>query len=123
MKNPVDVVRSLRASLGSASRRRSAAMAAFSVLALVTVVFFYSTSSQALIKMRLAMPAAAAAMSQPAAADQLLEGAVLRVPRTGHTATELVDGRVLVVGGTYRASVVDDVEVFDPSNGASSIIG
>src|ERR1041384_2441434 len=44
---------------------------------------------------------------------QILDVATLKVARLGHTATELADGRVLIVGGQNETGVVSDSEVFD----------
>jgi hypothetical protein len=52
----------------------------------------------------------------------------LNVPRTGHTATLLPDGRILLIGGSRRdeagtlEDLVETVETFDPSTGAFEIL-
>ena len=43
----------------------------------------------------------------------------LLLPRVGHTATLLADGRVLVAGGTADGLVSTDIELFDPAAGSS----
>lgn len=51
----------------------------------------------------------------------------LTVPRWGHTATLLRDGRVLIVGGTQRPeaglTAVASAEIYDPANGTSTPTG
>lgn len=48
----------------------------------------------------------------------------LATPRSAHTATKLLDGRVLIVGGTNAAGqVTNAVEIFDPASGTSSLVG
>ena len=48
----------------------------------------------------------------------------LAVPRTGHAATALADGRVLITGGRDSAgTIVATAEVFDPANQTSTAIG
>jgi hypothetical protein len=49
-----------------------------------------------------------------AAGGQFSTSAIMSVPRVGHTATLLQDGRVLVTGGGYK-SATDSAEIFDPS--------
>ncbi len=44
--------------------------------------------------------------------------ASLAVGRTFHTATRLVDGRVLVAGGSWLGSATDSVEIYDPASGS-----
>src|SRR6476661_1057617 len=48
----------------------------------------------------------------------------LVVPRTGHAATPLTDGRILITGGRDNTGIiVATVEVFDPANETSTAIG
>lgn len=49
----------------------------------------------------------------------------LNVPRSGHTATLLSNGKVLVAGGfaNFAGRRTDLAEVYDPATGAWSIIG
>src|SRR5438093_3690208 len=48
----------------------------------------------------------------------------LVVPRTGHAATVLADGRVLITGGRDNAgTIVATAEVFDPADQTSTAIG
>ncbi|PYK58642.1 MAG: hypothetical protein DME43_10880, partial [Verrucomicrobia bacterium] len=48
----------------------------------------------------------------------------LAIPRTGHAATVLADGRVLITGGRDNAGIiVATAEVFDPANQTSTAIG
>src|SRR5437588_2554578 len=48
----------------------------------------------------------------------------LVVPRTGHAATVLADGRVLITGGRDSAGIiVATAEIFDPANQTSTAIG
>ena len=49
-----------------------------------------------------------------AGAQQAIGG--LRIERTGHTATLLPGGKILVVGGENRSGAVRDSEVFDPAS-------
>jgi hypothetical protein len=46
------------------------------------------------------------------------QGADLSVPRAGHSATLLADGRVLAAGGTGASSSARSAERFDPATGA-----
>src|SRR5438093_12941428 len=66
--------------------------ALFAALAVITAVSLYSISS----------------------ATQILEIANLKVARLGHTATEMANGRVLIVGGQNATGNVSDSEIFDP---------
>src|SRR5262249_22796786 len=49
----------------------------------------------------------------------------MRSPRAGHTATLLIDGRVLVTGGSQSpgAPATNSVELYDPGNGAFGPVG
>src|SRR5439155_3491321 len=47
-------------------------------------------------------------------ATQSLHVAEMKVARLGHTATELPDGRMLIVGGQNETGTVSDSEIFDP---------
>ncbi|HEX5504058.1 MAG TPA: kelch repeat-containing protein [Thermomicrobiales bacterium] len=66
-------------------------------------------------------PKIAAAELYDPAANTWSSGGVMHVARSGHTATLLRDGRVLVVGGDAGAAGAPDTpataEVFDPTNG------
>src|SRR5207249_10361247 len=61
-------------------------------------------------------------------ARQIMAVADLKVARVGHTATELADGRVLVIGGQNADGTIRDSETFDPASrtfslGAKSLDG
>src|SRR6266498_301640 len=71
-------------------------------------------------------------VSQPAAAlvNPLLTAPVpqsssttMMVERRGHTATQLADGRVLIVGGENSGGLISQSEVFDPTAGTFSAAG
>lgn len=49
-------------------------------------------------------------------------GSVLQVPRAGHTATLLADGRVLIIGGGNGTLDLASIEVFDPSAATSTLL-
>ena len=51
------------------------------------------------------------------ATNQFAIAGTLLSARTGHTATLLKNGRVLVTGGTTNSLVSTDIELFDPSTG------
>src|SRR5438477_9802408 len=56
--------------------------------------------------------------------SQVEQLGLLAVPRTGHAATALADGRVLITGGRDSAgTIVAIAEVFDPANQTSTAIG
>ncbi|HUG10679.1 MAG TPA: kelch repeat-containing protein, partial [Opitutaceae bacterium] len=57
------------------------------------------------------------------AASQVSEAGSLVVPRKGHTATVLNDGRVLIVGGRDAAGDLASAELFDPTSRSFSWIG
>jgi hypothetical protein len=56
------------------------------------------------------------------ATNQFTVAGTLLAARTGHTATLLKDGRVLVTGGITNSLVSTDIEIFDPSTGASTLV-
>src|SRR5256885_2138709 len=43
--------------------------------------------------------------------------------RSQHTATRLMDGRVLITGGVGESAVLSSAELYDPSNGTFAAIG
>lgn len=51
-------------------------------------------------------------------ANQARGAASLAVPRLGHTATVLADGRVVIIGGHNHDGLVSMSEIFDPASGA-----
>src|SRR5205823_11594214 len=62
--------------------------------------------------------------------DAVAAGPALSAPRMSHSATTLLDGRVLVVGGTNLVTNADgsttptdlaSAEIYDPSNGNFSV--
>src|SRR5881628_245516 len=68
------------------------------------------------------------AMYSVSPATQILDVANLKVARVGHTATELADGKVLIIGGQNADGAIKDSEVFDPASrtfslGAQSLDG
>src|ERR1044071_4776805 len=55
--------------------------------------------------------------ARAASSEQVKSTDSMVVPRQGHTATLLSDGRVLITGGTdANGNQVDTAEVFDPTN-------
>src|SRR5438128_7755607 len=67
---------------------------------------------------------AMATLIDASSSSQVEQLAPLAVPRTGHAATVLADGRVLITGGRDSAGIiVATAEVFDPANQTSTAIG
>jgi hypothetical protein len=61
------------------------------------------------------------ALAQPAQAPKrMLETAELQIPRSGHTATRLADGTILIVGGENESGPIQASEIFDPVSGQFS---
>jgi len=52
---------------------------------------------------------------------EVVDVANLKVARLGHTATELADGRVPIVGGQNETGTVSDSEIFDPGTKTFSL--
>ena len=68
------------------------------------------------------------ALYSASSARQILNVAELKVARVGHTATELADGKVLIVGGQNADGSIRDSEIFDAASrtfslGAKSLDG
>lgn len=59
-------------------------------------------------------PVAAVEIFDPAANLLLLAGAELEIPRSGHAAALLADGRVAMIGGATGAGPLRSVEIVDP---------
>src|SRR5436305_5053679 len=67
---------------------------------------------------------AMATLIDASSSSQVEQLGPLVVPRTGHAATVLADGRVLITGGRDSAgTIVATAEVFDPANQATTAIG
>src|SRR5204862_7542315 len=67
---------------------------------------------------------AMATLIDASSSRQVEQLGLLAVPRTGHAATALADGRVLITGGRDSAgTIVAIAEVFDPANQTSTAIG
>src|SRR5207248_8123702 len=67
---------------------------------------------------------AMATLIDASSSSQVEQLGLLAVPRTGHAATALADGRVLITGGRHNAGIiVATAEVFDPANETSTAIG
>src|SRR5438477_7583747 len=67
---------------------------------------------------------ATATLIDASSSSQVEQLGLLAVPRTGHAATALADGRVLITGGRDNAGIiVATAEVFDPANETSTAIG
>ena len=67
---------------------------------------------------------AMATLIDASSSSQVEQLGLLAVPRTGHAATALADGRVLITGGRDSAgTIVATAEVFDPANQTSTAIG
>src|SRR5438105_8805592 len=67
---------------------------------------------------------ATATLIDASSSSQIEQLGLLAVPRTGHAATALADGRVLITGGRDNAGIiVATAEVFDPANETSTAIG
>src|SRR5438128_5392286 len=67
---------------------------------------------------------ATATLIDASSSSQVEQFGPLVVPRTGHAATVLADGRVLITGGRDSAGIiVATAEVFDPANQTSTAIG
>src|SRR5205809_3955768 len=67
---------------------------------------------------------AMATLIDASSSSQVEQLGLLAVPRTGHAATALADGSVLITGGRDNAGIiVATAEVFDPTNETSTAIG
>src|SRR5438552_6574676 len=56
------------------------------------------------------------------ASAQIVASASLNVERAGHSATRLVDGRILIAGGENAGGTLSTAEVYDPATQRFSII-
>src|SRR5438270_1205911 len=67
----------------------------------------------------LAVAAALLALSTSFA--QIIGKTDLNVERHGHSATELADGKILIVGGENASGPLSASEIFDPATGHSTL--
>src|ERR1041385_6067665 len=58
-----------------------------------------------------------------AVSKQVEATGAMQVPRVGHTATLLPDGRVLIVGGSGAGGITDSIEIYDRTNKTFSTVG
>src|SRR5881397_4016502 len=72
------------------------------------MVLYLSATPFAMFKMR-----GGVARGDEAGDQSILGRAELRVPRSGHTATALDDGRILILGGENESGAIADAEIFD----------
>jgi len=71
-----------------------------------------------------AVALSAPAPTSPASVGSIARGAAMLAPRSGHTATLLPDGRVLIAGGMRRnQDFYRSTELFDPKTGKFSAAG
>jgi len=62
---------------------------------------------------------ASAALSRPPVTAEITQGITLPIPHARHTATRLLNGRILVVGGYAGENVsLAEVDLFDPMTGS-----
>src|SRR5436305_15292731 len=67
---------------------------------------------------------AMATLIDASSSSQVEQLGLLAIPRTGHAATALADGSVLITGGRDNAGVtVATAEVLDPTNATATAIG
>ena len=57
------------------------------------------------------------------AGEQIQSAGSMSVPRHGHTATVLADGRVLIVGGLDNSGPLSAAEIFDPNQKTFTLAG
>ena len=84
-------------------------------------------SARSILTRRVAFPllflGAGLMLAQPCAGGVFSETGSLTTARSGHTATLLLDGRVLVAGGSNGTSPLASAELYDPASGTWSPTG
>src|SRR5438105_1762049 len=88
-------------------------------LAALTTVTILALGHVAPAQAQVATPNRTAATAQSVAPGWSYTGS-LNTPRSGHTATLLPNGKVLVAGG-YSGGPLDSAELYDPATGTWSV--
>jgi hypothetical protein len=85
--------------------------------------FLLVRTAQGILSLGLFLSLAPALIVQAATSPQVEVTGRMVVPRLGHTATVLKEGRILIVGGRNESGILASAEIFDPVTRAFSPVG